>query len=167
MANKTIAQLDTITPASADVIPIWDISEGKTGKATLANIAPIIAKNIDVDNIPTSGSSNAVSSNGLYNLLVKTVGLLNASNSQFPKPSLGNDINNYIYPGVYQVTGPEDYGVVLVLGTNINELIFNQTWIWQVYFGVSGSIYVRQAINPSQLPPTSSDWSTWKQVNLV
>lgn len=167
MANKTITQLDTITPASADVIPIWDMSEGKTGKATIADVAPIIAENIDVDSIPTSGSANAVTSNGLYNLLIKTVGLLNASNSQFPKPSLGDDVNNYIYPGVYQVAGPENYGVVLVLGLNINQLMSGNTWIWQVYFGVSGSIFVRQAINPSQLPPTSSDWSTWKQVNLV
>lgn len=44
MANKTIAQLDTITPTSADVIPIWDMSEGKTGKATLTQMASIISR---------------------------------------------------------------------------------------------------------------------------
>lgn len=46
MADKTITQLDTITPASADEVPIWDKSIGITGKASLEQMASITSLSI-------------------------------------------------------------------------------------------------------------------------
>lgn len=47
------ATLPAVTPAGNDLMLIYDVSEGTTGKATIAGIAPKVAENIDVDNLPS------------------------------------------------------------------------------------------------------------------
>jgi len=46
------ATLPTVTPADDDLMLIYDTSEGTTGKATIADIAPKVAENIDIATLP-------------------------------------------------------------------------------------------------------------------
>jgi hypothetical protein len=46
------ATLPTVTPADNDLMLIYDTSEGTTGKATIADIAPKVAENIDISTLP-------------------------------------------------------------------------------------------------------------------
>lgn len=61
MANKTIngitTELDSV--ASADLLPVWDASEGKTAKVTKANF-------LGLDNYPTANSNNPAKSSGIF-----------------------------------------------------------------------------------------------------
>jgi len=44
--------LESVTPADNDLMLIYDTSEGTTGKATIADIAPKVAENIDISTLP-------------------------------------------------------------------------------------------------------------------
>ena len=44
--------LESVTPADNDLMLIYDTSEGTTGKATIADIAPKVAENIDSEKLP-------------------------------------------------------------------------------------------------------------------
>ena len=44
--------LESVTPADNDLLIIYDTSEGTTGKATIADIAPKVAENIDIATLP-------------------------------------------------------------------------------------------------------------------
>ena len=44
--------LESVTPADNDLMLIYDTSEGTTGKATIADIAPKVAENIDIATLP-------------------------------------------------------------------------------------------------------------------
>ena len=44
--------LESVTPADNDLLIIYDTSEGTTGKATIADIAPKVAENIDISTLP-------------------------------------------------------------------------------------------------------------------
>lgn len=61
MANKTIngitTELDSV--ASADLLPVWDASEGKTAKVSKSNF-------LGLDNYPTANSSNPAKSSGIF-----------------------------------------------------------------------------------------------------
>ena len=46
------ATLESVTPADNDLMLIYDTSEGTTGKATIADIAPKVAENIDISTLP-------------------------------------------------------------------------------------------------------------------
>ena len=46
------ATLESVTPADNDLMLIYDTSEGTTGKATIAGIAPKVAENIDIATLP-------------------------------------------------------------------------------------------------------------------
>jgi len=46
------ATLPTVTPADNDLMLIYDTSAGTTGKATIADIAPKVAENIDISTLP-------------------------------------------------------------------------------------------------------------------
>lgn len=46
------ATLESVTPADNDLMLIYDTSEGTTGKATIAGIAPKVAENIDISTLP-------------------------------------------------------------------------------------------------------------------
>lgn len=46
------ATLPAVTPADDDLLLIYNTSEGTTGKATIADIAPKVAENIDIATLP-------------------------------------------------------------------------------------------------------------------
>ena len=46
------ATLESVTPADNDLMLIYDTSAGTTGKATIADIAPKVAENIDIATLP-------------------------------------------------------------------------------------------------------------------
>lgn len=48
------ATLESVTLANDDLMLIYDTSEGTTGKATIADIAPKVAENIDIETIPVA-----------------------------------------------------------------------------------------------------------------
>lgn len=47
------ATLPAVTPADDDLMILYDVSEGTTGKAPIADIAPKVAENIDISTLPT------------------------------------------------------------------------------------------------------------------
>jgi hypothetical protein len=48
------ATLESVTPADNDLMLIYDTSEGTTGKATIADIAPKVAENIDTEDLTSN-----------------------------------------------------------------------------------------------------------------
>lgn len=145
----TQAQWDALTSAEQLEYDVADITDAP-GDGTVV-----------VDAVE-DGNLNAVSSNAVCDLLTNYVGALNReSKDLFPKVS---NVDNAVNPGFYIVAGPETYGGVLVLGNHTNRLVTGNTWLWQIYFGTSGTLYSRRATNPSSMPPTSSDWTTWKTI---
>lgn len=45
--------LPAVTPADNDLMILYDVSEGTTGKAPIADLAPKVAENIDIATLPT------------------------------------------------------------------------------------------------------------------
>jgi len=46
------ATLPTVTPADDDLMILYDVSEGTTGKTPISGIAPKVAENIDISTLP-------------------------------------------------------------------------------------------------------------------
>lgn len=46
------ATLESVTPADNDLMILYDVSEGVTGKAPISAIAPKVAENIDISTLP-------------------------------------------------------------------------------------------------------------------
>lgn len=64
--------LESVTPADNDLMLIYDTSEGTTGKATIADIAPKVAENIDIiDGVITYSQTNAT---GILEVFAKKYG---------------------------------------------------------------------------------------------
>lgn len=64
------ATLESVTPADNDLILIYDTSEGTTGKATIADIAPKVAENINTEeltsNLEIFNQEIIISNNGIW-----------------------------------------------------------------------------------------------------
>ena len=61
------ATLPTVTPADDDLMILYDVSEGTTGKAPISGIAPKVAENIDISTL-VGDTSNIIEESALSNL---------------------------------------------------------------------------------------------------
>lgn len=149
----------------SDEIPVWDAEgqvNGRTKKITAQNlaasiktIASLIASS-DLDATPTSGSTKAVQSGGVYNAIQQST-----ANFQ-PPTSSAADLNDCIAPGFYRAGSAT---------LNRPETGSRYYAVFVMPFGPSDVGQIAIEVNLNKMHVRSLEggvgWKAWKTVTLT
>lgn len=132
--------LPAVTPADNDLMLIYDTSEGTTGKATIADIAPKVAENIDISTLPA------------VTLAADDVLMIGDTSAGTTGKATIADIAPKVKGGVVVENEPTDFSVINNFfikkwtGKNVNELSSSEELLVTIFGQVTANSVVISSV---------------------